>query len=60
MSQQSAKNRVLEAIKNLPEDATIEDAIDRLVFLSKVQHGLKQLDAGQVVSHADAKARLLK
>jgi hypothetical protein len=60
VAEQSAKQRVLEAVKNLPDDATIEDAIDRLLFLSKVQAGLDQLESGDTVGHADAKARILK
>jgi len=35
------KRRVLEAIEELPSDATVEDAIERLCFLAKVQKGLR-------------------
>lgn len=60
MSQSTAKQRALEAVQNLPENASIEDAIERLLFLAKVQRGLDQAARGETVSHADAKARLLK
>ena len=53
------KRRVLEAIEELPSDATVEDAIERLCFLVKVQKGLQQAAAGQTVSHEEAKKRLL-
>ena len=53
------KRRVLEAIEELPSDATVEDAIERLCFLAKVQKGLQQAAAGQTVSHEEAKKRLL-
>jgi predicted transcriptional regulator len=42
----------------MPEDATIDDAIERLVFLARIEAGLEELDAGQGVSHEDAKRRL--
>jgi len=53
------KRRVLEAIEELPSDATVEDAIERLCFLAKVENGLQQAAAGRTVSHEEAKKRLL-
>jgi predicted transcriptional regulator len=58
MAEATARDRILEALKDLPRDATYEDAIERLVFLAKVDEGLAQLDAGQGVSHDEAKRRL--
>ncbi|NBC17055.1 MAG: hypothetical protein GVY18_07035 [Bacteroidetes bacterium] len=48
-----SKADVLKAIEALPDDdITIEDVIERLVVLHKVQTGLAQ--AGQGISQADA------
>lgn len=58
MAGATARDRILEALRDLPGDATYEDAIERLVFLAKVDEGLAQLDAGQAVPHADVKRRL--
>jgi predicted transcriptional regulator len=60
MSGSSAKQKVLEAIEKLPADATLEDAIERLVLLAKIERGLAELDAGQGINHAEAKRRLLR
>ena len=60
MASGSAKQKVLEVIEKLPPDATVEDAIERLVLLAKTERGLAQLDAGQGVDHAEAKRRLLR
>ena len=60
MSGSTAKQKVLEAIEKLPADATLEDAIERLVFLAKIERGLTELDAGKGVDHAEAKRRLLR
>lgn len=57
MSGSTAKQKVLEAIEKLPADATLEDAIERLVFLAKIERGLGELDAGKGVDHAEAKRR---
>jgi hypothetical protein len=40
------KQRALEAIETLPDDATLEDAIERLCFLAKSEEGLRQSEAG--------------
>lgn len=60
MSGSSAKQKVLEAIEKLPADATLEDAIERLVLLAKTERGLAELDAEQGIDHAEAKRRLLR
>ena len=59
MSASSPKQRVLDAIEKLPADATVEDAIERLVFLAKIERGIAQLDAGKGLSHAQVKQQLL-
>lgn len=51
------KQRALDAIQSLPEQATIEDAIERLCFIAKIEEGLRQSDAGQLVSHDEVKKR---
>ena len=60
MSGSTAKQKGLEAIEKLPADATLEDAIERLVLLAKVERGLAELDAGKDVDHTEAKHRLLR
>jgi len=52
------KQRALEAVQHLPDDATLEDAIERLCFIAKVQRGLTQLDSGQRIPHDEAKKRI--
>jgi hypothetical protein len=52
------KLRALEAIEALPDDATREDAIERLCFLAKVEEGLRQSETGQV-GHDEVAKRFL-
>jgi len=59
MSGSTVKQKVLEAMEKLPVDATLEDAIERLVLMAKIERGLAELDAGQGVEHSEAKRRLL-
>ena len=53
------KQRAIEALKTLPEGATIEDAIERLCFIAKIEEGLRQSDAGQLVLHEEVKKQFL-
>ena len=58
MASPTTRDRILDALRNLPEDATVDDAIERLLFLAKVDAGLAELDAGKGIPHAEAKRRL--
>ena len=53
------KQRAIEAIRALPEHATIEDAIERLCFIAKIEEGLRQSDARQLVSHDEVRKQFL-
>ncbi len=59
MPSETTKDRLVEAMTQLPPDATIEQAMEHLYFLAKVDRGLQQADQGQTISHEDAKRRLL-
>jgi predicted transcriptional regulator len=54
----STKEQMLKAIQDLPEDATVEDAMERLYLIYKVERGLAQAEAGQKVSHEEAWRRM--
>ena len=53
------KQRAIEALRTLPDQATIEDAIERLCFIAKIEEGLRQSEAGQLVSHDEVKRQFL-
>lgn len=59
MATPTIKQKILEAVEQLPPGATIEDAMERLYVLAKIERGLEQLDSGDVVPHEEAKRRLL-
>ena len=60
MASISIKQKVLDVVQQLPADATVEDAIERLYFLAKVERGVAQADAGETVPHEAVRKRLLK
>jgi predicted transcriptional regulator len=59
MAASTTRDKILDAVRQLPPDATVEDAIERLLFLAKIERGLAQADAGQLIPHEEAKRRLL-
>ena len=54
----TTKEKVIHAVEDLPADATIEDAMERLLFLAKIERGLKQADAGKTVRHTEVRERM--
>ncbi len=56
----TVKQKVLEALEQLPADASFDDVMEQIYFLSKIERGLEQLDRGEVVSHDEVKRRFLK
>ena len=59
MPSETVKQRAIEALQTLPEDATIDDAIERLCLIAKIEEGLRQSDAGQLVDHEEVEKRFL-
>ena len=59
MSTQTTKQKILQAVEHLPENATLEDAIERLCFLAKVEEGVRQSNAGETVPHLDVVRQIL-
>ena len=54
----NSRDRIIEALRELPPDATVDDAIERLVFLAKIEAGLVELDRGEGIPHDEVKRRL--
>ncbi len=54
----SNKELVLEALRHLPEDASIEAITEEIAILAAIRRGEEAADAGRVVSHAEAIKRL--
>jgi predicted transcriptional regulator len=54
----TVKERMMEAVRDLPDDATIEDAIYRLHLLAKIDRGLTAETAGELLSQDDVRRRI--
>lgn len=52
------KEKVIELIKALPDDITVDDIVEKLYFKSQVDEGLAQLDRGEAIPHEDVEKRM--
>ena len=49
------KDKAIEVIKSLPEEFSIEELMDRLILLNKIETGLRQADRGETFTTDQAK-----
>ncbi len=54
------KEQVIQMIKALPEDVTLDDVMAELYFKLKVDAGLKELDEGKGIPHEEVEKRMSK
>jgi predicted transcriptional regulator len=52
------KEIVLQTIRALPDDCTMEEIAERIEFMAAVQKGLDQLDGGEEIPHDEVKRQL--
>ena len=52
------KEIVLETIRALPDDCSLEEIAERIEFMAAVQKGLDQLDRGEGIPHDELKKQL--
>jgi len=49
------KKKALKAIEEMSEHFELEELIERLIFIEKVEKGLQQVAEGKVTPHEDVK-----
>ncbi len=55
-----SKNDIIEMIKEMPDNSSIDDIMAELYFRTQVDEGLKQLDSGKSIPHEQVKKRISK
>jgi len=56
----TTKEKMLQTVQELPDDASIEDAMERLLLLAKIERGINQADRGKIIPHQAVKDRITK
>jgi hypothetical protein len=54
------KENVLKTVSKLPDNFSLDELIDKLIFIDKVQKGLEESLADKVISKDEAKKKLAK
>ena len=54
----TSKEKVICVIQSLDDDVSLDDVIDRLYLLRKIELGIAQADAGDVVEHDEFMSEL--
>ncbi|HNV30224.1 MAG TPA: hypothetical protein PKJ83_13860 [Cyclobacteriaceae bacterium] len=53
-----SKDKILQTVKDLPDNFSIEELFERIVLLQKIELGLEQSKTDQVISTEQARERL--
>ena len=54
------KDKILRTVQELPDSFSIDELIDRILLLQKIEIGREQSMAGQTFSTEEAKSRLAR
>jgi predicted transcriptional regulator len=54
------KDKIKKSIDSLPDNLTVDQVIDRIIMLDKIEQGLKDVEDGNVYTTEEAKAKLSK
>ncbi|MDY0344772.1 MAG: hypothetical protein RBR28_14445 [Lentimicrobium sp.] len=54
------KDRLKKTMANLPDSFTIDELIEQLIFIEKVEEGLKQSENGITISNEEVKSLIDK
>ena len=54
------KEKVIDIIRPLPDEFTLDELVGRLILLEKVTTGLREVEEGKVVSQVEAREKMKK
>ena len=54
------KTKLKDQIEKFPEEFSIDDLIDRLILIEKIEHGNRQSENGEVISETELDKEILK
>jgi hypothetical protein len=60
MNQVSTRDAILESLKTLPANATLDEIIEHLVFMAKLEEGLRQSETRDLIPHDAVAARFAR
>ena len=55
-----SKTKVIKTISGFPENFSIDELVDKMILLDKIEKGLLEVKEGKVISHEEAKEKMSK
>lgn len=56
----NVKEEIIDMIRKMPDESSIEDIMEELCFREQVDAGLRDLAEGRTISHEEMKERVRK
>lgn len=47
------KNKAIDIVNQMPENFQVDDLIEKLIFIEKIEEGLIDIEEGNVVEHSE-------
>ena len=54
------RDKAINTIKDLPQEFELDELLEKLIFVEKVESGLKQLETNETISHDNVKELVKK
>ncbi|MCX6271685.1 MAG: hypothetical protein NTU44_10785 [Bacteroidetes bacterium] len=54
------KEKIIAGIQKLPDNATIDEVLDHIFLLEKIENGIDQADKGQVITEEEMDGKIKK
>lgn len=49
------RNKVIDAVKEMPNDFELDELIEKLIFIEKIDLGLKEVEENKTIEHENVK-----
>ncbi|MCB0807276.1 MAG: hypothetical protein KDC05_15870 [Bacteroidales bacterium] len=53
------KEKIRKTIETLPDEVTVDEVIDKIILLDKIEQGLKDIEEGNLYSTKEIEDKLL-
>ena len=53
------KEKIRKTIETLPDEVTVDEVIDKIILLDKIEQGLKDIEEGNLFSTKEIEDKLL-
>ena len=54
------KDKLIEVTENINSNTTIDDVVEKMLLIYKIEKGLMQIEQGNVIQHSDLKKQVLE